>query len=141
VHLRRALLLFALVLGLTALATSISPSPRSTAPRAPSPPAAAPHGATSAAGIPGVRNLAFHAPPGRRAPAVQAVAGQHLLVSVSSTLAGQASIPALGRTATVQPGTPATFDLVLPASGRYDVLYTPALGGASRRVGTVVAGD
>jgi hypothetical protein len=59
-------------------------------------------------------------------------------VVVASASVGQASIPLLGRTASVQPGTPATFDILAPAAGRYDVLFTPPLGGPATRVGTLL---
>lgn len=131
-HLRRALLLFALVLGLTALAASIAPAPRSqdaTAPTQPPAPAAAPEGTLS---------LTFRAPPGHGgAPARRVSPGAHVVVEVAATEAGQATIPALGRADSVTPDSPGRFDLIEPASGRYDVMFAPALG-SPVRVGTLV---
>jgi hypothetical protein len=131
VHLRRALLLFALVLGLTALATAVAPAPpprdaATVAPPAPRPPVEA------------VTTLSLTAPaPGK--PPVRAVrSGAHVVLDVQSAEGGEASIPALGRTESVAAATPARFDLLVPGAGRYDVLFTPALGSPAR-IGTLVS--
>jgi hypothetical protein len=130
VHLRRALLLFALVLGLTALVASIAPPPRHEAA------APAPTPDTESASPP--VTLAWTFPPAGHKPAVRRVTtGAHLVVAVSARAAGQASIPKLGRTIAMTETTPARFDLVAPPAGRYDVLFQPALGEAAR-VGTIV---
>jgi hypothetical protein len=133
-HLRRALLLFALVLGMTAVAASVAPAPRSpddssspasTAPTRPGPPEAA-------------LALSFRVPPkGRTAPSRRVAPGAHVVIAVTASRPGQVQIPALGRTETVTPATPARFDLIAPPPGRYDIGFKPSLG-ELERVGTLV---
>src|SRR5919199_3508610 len=108
VHVRRALLLFALVLGLTALAASVAPAPRQggsdTVPGARRPPAA------GAAQQP--IEVAFRAgDTPRGAPARRVSAGAPVVVVVASGGPGQVTIPRLGRVASVTPRAPARFDL------------------------------
>jgi hypothetical protein len=131
VHLRRATILFALVLGLTALAAAVSPSRDSG--EAPSGSAAAPPAAGSA-----IRELVFQVR-ASGAPRVRAArAGEHLSVSVGAAEGGLVTIPRLGRTATVAPAAPAVFDLLAPAPGRYDLLFAASSLDEPRRVGTIV---
>lgn len=131
-HVRRALLLFALVLGLTALATAIAPAP---------PPPDEPTVATPPTRPPvePETTFAFQAPPPRRGGVEQRVAPDaHVVVEVVSAEGGQATIPKLGRLETVSDGAPARFDLLDLAVGRYDVLFEPALG-EPVRIGTIVS--
>jgi hypothetical protein len=131
VHLRRALLLFALVLGLTALATAIAPPPP--APdddvAAPPPPRRTVAPATT---------LTFPAPATRRPLRRQIAPDAHVVVQVVASEGGEVSIPKLGRAASVAAGAPAQFDLLGLSEGRYDVLFEPALG-TPARVGTLVS--
>jgi hypothetical protein len=128
VHLRRAILLFALVLGLAALAAAISPSRETSGPAlAPAPSRPGADAAT--------RRLAF-ALGGK--PVRRAREGQHIVVSVASEAGGVATIPRLGRTASVSPTAPAQFDLLAPPPGRYDVMITASGASEPRRVGTLV---
>jgi hypothetical protein len=133
VHLRRALLLFALVLGLTALAASIAPPPNrdgtSTTPPPPRP-RSEPAEETS---------IAFSAPVRKGRPPERRVApGTHLIVAIAAREPGEVTIPRLGRLSNVTPGVPASFDLLAPDPGRYDVLFKPT-GGEPSRVGTIVS--
>jgi hypothetical protein len=135
VHLRRALLLFALVLGLTALAASLAPPPAqddqaATQPTTPPPTEVA---------DPGEQRVGFRFPPsGRKAVTKRVVAGQAVVVFVAARKPGQATIPLLGRVASITPEDPARFDLVLPEDGTYEVRFTPATGGEPRRIGRLV---
>ena len=128
-HLRRGVLLFAVVLGLSALVAAVSaPVERTrTAPLPPPPP-----------GPPAPRPQAvrFAAKEGRRVRRIDA--GRHALVTVEVRRPGQVELERLGVTAAAEPLTAARFDLVVRAPGRYDVLYTPAGEVASRRVGVLV---
>jgi hypothetical protein len=134
VHLRRALLLFALVLGLTALATALAPPPEEKPASRPSP---SPAPRTTGDGDLRIR---FHAP-AERPPTRKVKPDTPLEVTVAASRPGDARIPLLGRTASLTPADPARFDL-LPEQGRYDVHFTPTLGGETRRVGTIaVAAD
>ena len=130
-HLRRALLLFALVLGLSALAAAVSPMRDTKEPVAGPAPAATP-----AQFLP--RTIAFEA----RSPGTPAVerarTGEHLVLSVASAVGGLVTIPELGRTESVSPSAPARFDVLAPPAGRYDVLLTASGGAEPRRVGTLV---
>jgi hypothetical protein len=130
VHLRRAILLFALVLGLAALAAAISPS-RNTGP--PTPGWAPPAGRQS--GDAATRQLVF-AVGGKRIR--RAREGAHVVVSVASEAGGVATIPRLGLTASASPTAPAQFDLLAPPPGRYDVMIAASGGSEPQRVGTLV---
>jgi hypothetical protein len=128
VHFRRAILLFALVLGLAALAAAVSPSRDTNGPTlapAPSPP--------GAGGLP--RNVVFGAG-GKRVR--RAREGEHIVVSVAAEAGGVAAIPRLGRTADVSPTAAAQFDLLAPPPGRYDVMITASGASEPRRVGSLV---
>jgi hypothetical protein len=131
VHLRRALLLFALVLGLTALATAIAPPPPAPDDNAAAPP-------PPRRSVPPATAVTFPAPaegrPLRRAITPDA----HVTVQVVASQGGEVTIPKLGRTASVAEGVPARFDLLGLGEGRYDVLFEPALG-TPARVGTLVS--
>jgi hypothetical protein len=82
--------------------------------------------------------VAFSAPVAQgRPPRRRASAGAHVVVTVSAAGPGQASIPRLGRTASVTADLPARFDLLAPPAGRYPVLFTSAQGEPTR-VGTLV---
>jgi hypothetical protein len=134
VHFRRALLLFALVLGMTAIAASVAPPPteeqgdeRTGAPETPEPVR------------PEAGRAPFRYPLERDArPAVRrAEPAQPLTVTVAASEPGQARIPLLGRVASVTPNDPARFDLLTPASGSYDVQFRP-VEGDPQRLGKIV---
>jgi hypothetical protein len=131
-HLRRAILLFALVLGLTALAAAVSPSREdSNSAIAPAP------SVPTAEALP--REVVLDTRGGARGPRVlRARVDEHIVVSVLSTRGGLAVIPRLGRTASVSADAPARFDLLAPAAGRYAVMLTPSASLEPRRVGTLV---
>src|SRR5215212_4301505 len=96
-HLRRAILLFALVLGLTALAAAVSPSPDddgdSVAVPAPSLPAAEV--------LPRQIKLDTRRSRAGAARVLRARTNEHVVVSVLAAGGGLATIPRLGRTASV----------------------------------------
>jgi hypothetical protein len=129
-HLRRALLLFALILGLTAVAVAVSPSRERDDPTAP-PPADAP-------ARPPFRDVVFDVRASGRATLRSARTGEHLLLSVSSAEGGLVTIPRLGLTDSVELDSPAHFDVLAPSPGRYDVLLAPSALEQPRRVGTLL---
>jgi hypothetical protein len=135
VHLRRALLLFALVLGLTGLAASIAPPPEGGDDKAVAPPPApSPEAAEEQ------RTVRFRAPPKGDKPLVRRVEpNTRILVEVASRRPGQVSLPALGRIENATELVPARFELLAPEPGRYEVLFEPT-GGSPVRVGTLVSG-
>lgn len=137
-ELRRALLLFAIVLGVAAIASSITRPRGGDDDGAPS---------TDTAG---------RTPPARPAPAARSTRptrielrackrqtcelqlGQPVTVVVDVDVPGQVDIPSLGLTEPAQPLTPATFDLLPGEAGRHDVTLAPAGSDAApTEVGTL----
>jgi len=128
VHLRRALLLFAIVLGFAALAATISQAPRRDEARRdaatrPPPPSVRP---------PAQLRLSARGRP--RTVRLGADASGVLTASVDEP--GQVELAKLGLLAAAEPSTPATFPLRL-GPGRYGVTFTPAGSGDVRRIGVV----
>jgi hypothetical protein len=129
VHLRRALLLFAIVLGLAAVAASVSRTPDdsgggdsqpavpSEAEEAPSP-SVSPGNATPAGGVP---ELVFEAD---RDQTRRLDAGQPATVLVEVEEPGLVEIDALGLSAPAQPLTPARFDIPASNPDRLDITFT-----------------
>jgi hypothetical protein len=131
-HLRRALLLFALVLGLTALATAVAPTPKSadnsTVEAPPDRPA-----------LPPPTVVTFQAPAKHgHVPHRTISATANVIVQVESAQGGEASIPGLAQLGTVAVGAPAVFNLLDVNPGTYDVMFQPALG-TPARVGRLVS--
>lgn len=135
-HLRRALLLFAIVLGLAAVAASISrpanvddesPPTRTDADSTPS--------VSPGPGQGQPANLSFDAaaPRNRKLEVDRAAT-----VTVAVDTAGTVEIPALGVSATAEPVTPARFDVLPEEPGRYRIRFVPADGDEGRPAGTLV---
>jgi hypothetical protein len=135
VHLRRALILFAVVLGLTALVAAIAPrggddNSSSTSTPQP-PPTTTPESATA-----GPTRIALTAKRKGSPETKRVKAGTHAIVRVQVDQPGQVSIPALGLTDDAEPRTPAAFDVFFANPGRATVELLPAAG-EQRRVGTI----
>jgi len=136
VHIRRALLLFVIVLGMAALVASLSrPAEEQsrTEPREkPAPsrvtagplPADSPRAPVSFDAVSGER---------RRLPVERAAT---LEVSVDEP--GIVELPGLRLSAGADEHTPARFDVFPTRPGRYEVLFTPARGDESRPAGMLV---
>jgi hypothetical protein len=136
-HLRRALLLFAIVLGLAALVASVS-QPRQGEESSPGtrtgPPARGPT-ATPRPDAPSMARITF----GAEEPRVQRLApGRPAVVLVKAPAAGQVEIPRLGLAASADPLTPARFDVLAREQGRYDIRFIAARGGRTIPAGTLV---
>jgi hypothetical protein len=142
VHLRRALLLFAIVLGLAAVAASISrprtndteplrgtPPPTETEPQQTEPTA------ESRPSLPSTE-LTFYA----YEPQAQDIdAGQAATVYVEVDAPGQVFIHDLGMSAATEPLTPARFDVLTQRTGRLPITFQAAGGASSEeRAGTLV---
>lgn len=134
-HLRRALLLFAIVIGLAAVAASVSrpggdsgdseqavPPPR---------PQGEPTVSPGTAGEPPV-TLRFNA---EREQIRRVEMGQAATLLVSVDEPGQVEIPLLGRVAAAEPVTPARFDILVSEAGRYPIDFTAASDDESRPAG------
>lgn len=141
-HLRRALLLFAIVLGLAAVAASVSrprendnPPPTTEAQRPPAvEPGTAPE-APAGESAPGSVEVTFDAdsPKAHRIGASQAAT---VIVEVPEP--GQVSIDLLGQTDTAEPTTPASFDVLTSSPGRYPITFVPADTNETLEAGTLV---
>jgi hypothetical protein len=135
VHLRRALILFAVVLGLAGLAAAVSRPGANRGPRtstsqglpeatpAPQPEAAAP-----------VR-LGFSE---RGRPRTERLrVGLAATVIVAVRVPGEVELHGLSLTLPAEPLTPARFDVLASQPGRYAVRFTPAAQGATRTIGVL----
>lgn len=132
-HLRRALLLFAIVLGLAAVAAALStpPQQRRAEPRRADrpPPRRQPRAAAQ------VTRILFRQ---RGRPAVRRLdVGQAAVVTVEVERPGQVELPALGMAASAEPLTPATLEVLPPSAGRYQLRFTAAGELASERLGVL----
>ncbi len=130
-HLRRALLLFAMVLGFAALAATISQAPRRNdkgrgASAAPLPPSEV---------RPPVR-IALSAR--GRPRSVRLTAGSAAALTVSVPEAGQVELEEPELVSAATPSTPASFPLLIRRPGRYPVRFTPSSSTDVRRVGTLI---
>ena len=134
-ELRRALLLFAIVLGVAAVVASLSsPGDRRDAPEStPAAPTARPD--PTAAGRLRVEFDAGAAPATRRVPA-----GRAATVVVESSRPGTIELQGLGLIAPVEPLTPASFEVLATRPARHEVRLTAADGERSREVGVLVIG-
>jgi hypothetical protein len=137
VHLRRALLLFAIVLGMAALVASLSRpveerrgDSAQREPRDPQPPTASPKPVPE---LP--EALAFDASENET---MRLRAGDAATVEVSVDEPGSVEIPGMGLTAPAGPVTPARFDVLASRPGRYQLLFTPAGGEPSEPAGRLV---
>jgi hypothetical protein len=136
-HLRRALLLFAIVLGLTALATSMSRPPEQRREPAPRPQAKSrtPTAAPARAGPPAAQ-LRF----GPAGDTTRRVAlGQQAVVTVEVPRPGEVELEGLGLSAPAEPLTPARFDVLAREPGRYAVVFAPAGEDERIALGTLTA--
>jgi hypothetical protein len=141
VHLRRALLLFAIVLGLAAIAASLSRPNEAERDATPvSPPAARePTVSPGTAAQPPV-TLRLHAD---RDQTRRLEIGRAATLEVAVDEPGQVEIPVLGLAAPATPLTPARFEVLPSEVRRYPIEFTPADSDNSRPAGTldVIAAD
>ncbi len=132
---RRLLVLFAVLLGLTALATSLAPRPTGTRPgivqRTPSPTATPT--AEPAAG--GSRRIAktISADPGKPRAQLRGRVGDVLELTVSGDVLDGVEIAEAGKLEPIEPGSPARFEVLLERRGDLRV----ELVDAERLIGVV----
>ena len=137
-ELRRALLLFAIVLGLAAVVTSFSRPAQRDDEDASRPPAVQP-GSARAEPRPvarGPKRLSFSTvgkPSTRRL-----AANRPATVTVGTRRAGEVELAGLGFAAAAEPLTPARFEVLERRPGRYEVRFTPAGTEETRTVGTLL---
>jgi hypothetical protein len=131
VHLRRALLLFAIVLGLAAVAAALS---RPGDDRGETPPPSVPRQPTASPGTSGEPppTILFDAD---RDQTRRLEADRPATVEIAVDEPGQVEIPLLGLSAPAEPVTPARFDVLVPEARRYPITFTPAAGDEPRPAG------
>lgn len=144
-EIRRAILLFAIVLGLAALVTSFTrPAEESGGDRGAAgsgagdrpPPSATPR-------VPSAPDRSAADPAELRFPAGADPVTRSLRTGRAATLTvdvlapGQVAIEDLGLNGAAQPGTPVRFDVLLDEPGRYRIAFTPANGADGRTIGVL----
>jgi len=137
-ELRRAILLFAIVLGLAAIATSLSRQPRT------GEDGRSDRGTTSR---PTANPGPGEAPPARpdppivfsagegKAPTESLPTGRAAALRVETEEPGQVSVDGLGLLAYADPLAPARLDVLTTVPDRYEVTFKPTAGGQRRTVG------
>jgi hypothetical protein len=145
VHLRRALLLFAIVLGLAAIAASVSRPPDESDERAsrPAPPTAPepdprPTLSPGTATPNGVVELSTNA---ERWEKLRLSTGRAATLLVEAEEPGAVEIPELDLVGFAEPLTPARFELLVSRPGRYELVFTPVADDQPRPAGTLVVED
>lgn len=142
-HLRRALLLFAIVLGLAAVAASVS-RPRDdesgrdqSATQAPAPTQDQAPPTVAPGSAPAERPLEATVFRAGREDARRVPAGLSTTVLVEVEEAGEVEIPDLGLSSPAEPLTPARFEIFTSEPASHEVVFTPAAGDESRPAGTL----
>jgi hypothetical protein len=143
VHIRRALLLFAIVLGLAAIVASVSRPDEDRNERS-EPPTSPPLSQSEtdatispgrAAPSPSPAEVTLEAP-GNQTRRVSV--GQPVTLMVEVDEPGQVGIPDLGLIGTADPLTPARFEILASEPARYAISFTPAAGDEPADAGTLV---
>ncbi|HEX5979809.1 MAG TPA: hypothetical protein VFY52_01855 [Thermoleophilaceae bacterium] len=142
-HIRRALLLFAIVLGLAAIAASVSRSPEDSGDGEPPPAVPSESGELTSpsvspgdtAPVSGVRELVFEAD---RDQTRRLDAGQPATVLVQVEEPGLVEISDLGLSAAAEPLTPARFEILRSEPHRFDITFTAAEDDFPGPAGTLV---
>ena len=133
-HIRRALLLFAIVLGMAALVASLSrPPEKRTATEQtaePGPATAAPAPVDNPP-----RPISFDATSRERRRLAE---GRAATVEIAVDEPGIVEVPDLGLTASADEHTPARFEVFPTRAGAYAILFKPADGDQSKPAGTMV---
>ena len=133
-ELRRALLLFAIVLGVAAIVTSASRPERAQRDDGRGLPDASEPAPTPRPAGDGPASISFSAaePKARRLRA-----GRRATVTVKVPTPGEVELEGLGLNAFADPLTPARFDVLERRPGRYEVRFTPVQGGEPRTAGVL----
>jgi hypothetical protein len=137
VHIRRALLLFAIVLGMAALVASLSrPADErrsdtvTSEQPTPGPPTATPGPQAEAQSV-----VAFDATENQTKKVAE---GSAVTVEVSVGEPGNVQIPDLSLSAAAEPLTPARFDILAGEPGTHELLFSPADGERTEQAGKLV---
>jgi hypothetical protein len=138
VHVRRALLLFALVLGVAALATAVSQPSRERPAERPQPPAGSPTVTPNESPEMGAKSAPIDFPASDRPVRRRLAVGRSATVNVEVEEPGQVELRGLGLTAYAEPLTPARFEVLSSEPVRAEVRLLPAGATSPRRLGTLV---
>ncbi|MBA3300468.1 MAG: hypothetical protein H0T15_01240 [Thermoleophilaceae bacterium] len=131
-HLRRALLLFAVVLGVSAMAAAIGSAPRDREEKPTTTAEASPPPSETSDAQP----LTFDARPGKPVKRTVKI-DSHVILTVPVAESGEVRIDSLGLVASAEPGTPATFDIYADRRGSFDISFEPPTG-SNEPVGALV---
>ena len=134
-HIRRALLLFAIVLGMSALVASLSRPPDERSRTTATAPTPGPGTVAAAPSENPPRAVRFDAA-SRERRRVSEERAATLEVTVDQP--GSVEVPDLGLSASADEHTPARFEVFPTRAGNYAILFTPAAGDESRPAGTLV---
>lgn len=131
-HLRRALVLFAIVVGLAALVAALSPRPKTQTLVPPAPTAVPPTPppaptARMSLDLTAEKHVRRHVPP-----------GAHLILTVQVPEPGDVSF--MSSVQAAEQHTPATFDVLMPQSGSFEVEFAPSAGGPANGATVSVSG-
>jgi hypothetical protein len=137
VHIRRALLLFAIVLGTAALVASLSrpAEERRSQTVTSEQPESGSQTATPGPEAEAQSVVSFDAAENQTKKVAE---GSAVTVEVSVGEPGDVQIPDLGLTAAAEPLTPARFDIFADEPGSHELLFSPAAGGATEPAGKLV---
>jgi hypothetical protein len=132
---RRLLVLMAVLLGLTALAAALAPRPRVTGPNATAPRASSPTPAPTPDPAAGSRRVVetLKADDGVRPATVRARLGDVVELTVEGDLLDSVELEGLNEIEPLEPGSPARFEVLAEAEGRFGV----RLIDADRRIGRI----
>ncbi|HYH58715.1 MAG TPA: hypothetical protein VD790_05800 [Thermoleophilaceae bacterium] len=133
-QIRRVLLLFALVLGLSALVAAIAPSPEDRDEGSQEAPTERPAAGTATL-QPASVSLSVP-PPGARSSMRRVPAGSSFTLAVSVSEPGDVVLEGLGLRQTADPLTPARFELLADPPGSHAVAFVP-VAGDRRRAGRI----
>lgn len=134
-HLRRALLLFALVLGMAALVTAVTGPPERDGEPQNTPPVSRDMSPRARPAPPQTGVLQVRFDTDRRAATRRLRTGRAALVTVEVDTPGQVELVGLATTQPADPVTPARFDVLAVKPGRYPVRFTPVAADEARVVG------
>jgi hypothetical protein len=127
-------MLFAIVLGLAAIATSFTRPPPGQGPGRGAPPdAGSTRSPTRLSGNGAPVDIAFPAAGSKKVRTLRV--GQAATIVVGVSAAGQVELPGLGLSAPADRLTPARFDVLSERPDRYSVRVIPAGSGEARTVG------
>jgi hypothetical protein len=134
VHLRRALLLFAIVLGMAALAASLSRPANEPVEREPRPdPGPATAAPTPSSAPPAAISFDATADESRRIRA-----GQAATLEVTVDEPGSVEIPGLGLSTNADPLTAARFEVLPAKPGEYEIVFTSSSDRTAEPAGKLV---